>query len=193
MIPTTYNELSTADFIRYFQKGFLNNFEVLKSLPTQNLDIGLKSVGQKILLQETLTNSYINSNDVYLVIHKAVAIYHADKFDSDKLPEIENQILELPITQIFPTFVKLVSELERVLKLESKLKSRNTDEQVRAGINNFNEFGHFGTLYALSKHLMIPITEVEKIDYYTAYNVLKYEFVSAEFNKKYQEILSKKK
>jgi hypothetical protein len=188
MNKTSYNEMTVAEFIKWDR--FLKNKSLLMDLPQPDIDIGLFSFGQKLLLQKVVEKIKENENQY---IADVVAIYEED-FDYKKIAEYKKSILNKKITDIYPKFAKLLREIDRILGMEkNNLQSPPASiEQKRAGVEKLNEFGDFATIYSLAKLLNKPIEDVEKTEYYIVYEVLRYEKELAAYREKYNLIMSKK-
>ena len=150
-------------------------------------DIAEKTYGQKILLQQHLVD---NPEDVATI----VAIYSFDEFDLKELDSKIDDIKELPITYVYPLAKNYVNQLTEIVKKENEtLVVAPTSEQVRAGLNMFDEFGVMNTIRALADGDILKYENILKLDYNSVYLHLRMSKCETIFQRNYQKIMSKKK
>lgn len=83
----------------------------------------------------------------------------------------------------------LKSEVERINEIETKLLGHiNTDEEKRAGIEDFQAFGAYCQVRALTNGDITKVDEIENTKYDTCLTELYYQKVSSEFSKRLTEI-----
>jgi len=150
-------------------------------------NIAEKTYGQKILLQQHLVD---NPEDIATI----VAIYSFDEFDLKELDSKIDDIKELPITYVYPLAKNYVNQLTEIVKKENEtLVVAPTSEQVRAGLNMFDEFGVMNTIRALADGDILKYENILKLDYNSVYLHLRMSKCETIFQRNYQKIMSKKK
>lgn len=139
------------------------------------IDIKAQTFGQIILLRAA-GNSAAR-------IRKSIGIYF-EQLDVDQI-------------MLYDTIAisnDLYKQLEAVDKLEVKhLVVHPTDEQRKAGIGAFRQFGITNTIDSLAGGDVLKYDEVLKLDYNTVFVKLKRSKVEAEFQRKYSKIMCEKK
>ena len=89
-------------------------------------------------------------------------------------------------------FIKFVTKsIEQVNELEQKLVYEPDADEVRAGIEMFNEFGYFVTISRLAGDILKQ-EEVGQLPYSQVYAELKLRQTDNIFMKNYQKAISKK-
>ena len=170
------------------QKQLSFCLEFLNDIPTSELevkDIRAESFGQKILLQQQLSNE-----DKELLPAKALVCY---EYDFNNFNNSLNYVLKLPFIFVYSKGVKYLEQIQSVLELEAEhLSSKPTSEQQRAGLDMFDEFGIMNTVNALANGDILKYDEVMKIDYNTVFIKLKMSKFERIFNENYSKIMAKK-
>lgn len=117
-------------------------------------------------------------------------LLYIDEWDVSKMDQVGKlQILEANQQASFmrETLVK-VSEMEL-----NSLSGYPTPEQVEAGIDMFDRFGSFNQLYELQRILRYDLDQCRNMAYMEAFTVLAYSATSSRFEKRLNEIYSRKK
>jgi hypothetical protein len=170
------------------QKQLSFCLEFLNEIQTSELevkDIRAESFGQKILLQQQLSNE-----DKELLPAKALVCY---EYDFNNFNNSLNYVLKLPFIFVYSKGVKYLEQIQAVLELEAEhLSSKPTNEQQRAGLDMFDEFGIMNTVNALANGDILKYDEVMKIDYNTVFIKLKMSKFERIFNENYSKIMAKK-
>lgn len=87
----------------------------------------------------------------------------------------------------------IVSEIERLSFYESeKLGHTPTDEEIRAGIDNFNVFGVYSQLLQLAKGDPLKIPEVRKMTWQDAFVYLVHQKTESDYQIRLMEIRAEK-
>lgn len=161
--------------------------EFIKELPDKKFkckNIREESFGQKILLQNSL-------DDKERLPAIALAIY---EYDYENLEESISKVLNLSFTEVYCKGINYLEQFKLIAESEAlHLKSTPTSEQLRAGLNMFDEFGVMNTVDALANGNILDYDKVLKIDYNTVFIKLKMLKFTGQYKENYSKIMSKKR
>jgi len=91
-------------------------------------------------------------------------------------------------------FMWLKDEFEIIQRLEKEhLNSPPDIDMQAAGVRELDEFGELNVIDSLSGGDILKWEQVEKLPYYKVFDKLKKNIVESRINKKYNEIITKKK
>lgn len=153
------------------------------------VDIRRKSYGQKLMLQNELKKGNVNNS-----ICNIVAIYYMEEFDNELIDSEGLKLQHESFFELFSVALNLINQLKSINEMEAKrLSFKPSNEQLQAGIKDFDILGDFNTIDELSKYMRLTYEEIEKLEYNVVFAVLLKLNISSKFEKKYSEILSKKK
>ena len=104
------------------------------------------------------------------------------------------ELLQCTVYEVFSFVSFAKSEIERIIKLWDKIKYKPSSEEVQAGINKINH-GIFGTADWYARRMGIPDqqTVFDTVSWSKVYACIKMDNENIRFEKKYREILNKKK
>lgn len=94
--------------------------------------------------------------------------------------------------KLFSFFNYLTHGLEHINKLEKLLEYEPTSEEVRAGIEEFDQFGYFVTIDRLAGGDPLKYEKIVKLPYDVVYSKLLLSKTDAIFQKRYHEVLKQK-
>lgn len=151
-------------------------------------NIGSGSYGSKIIALK----AYRENNPLRLV-----SVYLQPKIDKgplniERLEEIEKGLSELKVSEVYPLINHVAAELKRWSDIEKKvLSSKPTPEQIRAGIDMFNQLGEFNSLDMLAEGKVWRYDDVLNTEYSTIFNKLLKINLSATFERNLNDIKNK--
>ena len=122
-----------------------------------------------------------------------------DRLDNDKYIEIFETITGVKINKVmvvdfFYQLQWVMTKLGKLTKIEQKtLSSELTDNQINAGFEDLDKFGYKATTHALAGKDVLKHDAIEAIPYKKIFFVLLLEKTSNDIDKKYSEIIRKKK
>jgi hypothetical protein len=154
-----------------------------------NIDIKNETFGQKLLLQEQ-----VKPNE----IEKAIAIYlqpafSGEEFDYNKALAMIPLINKLKLCEIYPVANFFFSQLKKLIELEqSELSNPTTDEQRRAGIDMFSQFGSQNIIDSLAHGDILKYEQIVKLNYNLVFLKLKRTKLEVKFKKNYEKIIRSK-
>lgn len=198
--------------IKYLSQKTVNLLESLLSFINKEIQLeGLESVkeldgikivdikecqyGQKVLFHELMKES----PELFEVIPKIIMIYHQPFYDnidfnSDRMELLEDKVNNLNMFEVYSVGVQYINQLKEVIKDEVEtLTVKPTPEQIRAGIDMFNEYGVMNTIKALANGNILNYEAVLKMEYSTVYLHLKMNNTDAIFKENYAKVLSNKR
>lgn len=151
-------------------------------------NIGSGSYGSKIMALK----SYRENKPLRLV-----SVYLQPKIDKgplniERLEEVERELSELKVSQVYPLINHVAAELKRWTEIEKKvLSSQPTPEQIRAGIDMFNQLGEFNSIDMLAQGKPWRYNEILNLDYSTIFNKLLKINLSATFERNLNDLKTK--
>jgi len=153
-------------------------------------DITFCTFGQKLLASDAIgEGDIIEMLAIYLQ-----PVYDDGKFDNDRIEPIKEMLQDVSVEDAYSCIKYLKNQLETILANEAKmLKPEISHEQRLAGIDIFNALGYFNTIDMLAGGDVLKYEEVLNVDYNTIYSKLLHTKFSAKFEKKYHEVLNRKK
>lgn len=115
-------------------------------------------------------------------------------FDYDKaLLHLQN-VDNLLMCDVFSISKFIISQVNAALKTESiELAFNPSSEQVRAGIDMFNQFGSMNTLDALAGGDILKYEQILLLPYNSVFLKLKMLNVQSKFKRNYEKIIKEKK
>lgn len=160
--------------------------EIEKSHFVLPSDIGEKSWEQKIMAVEALHES----NAVRMLAIYLQPLLTKKPFDLETLEETEFKLESIPMEMLFAGSNFIKNQVLELIKRENELlKNDISFEQIRAGIDMFNQLGEFNTIDLIAQGKVWMYDTVLKIDYNTILNKLYKLNLSAKFEKNYSEII----
>lgn len=153
-------------------------------------DISDETWGQKLLSNQAIRNgSPLEALAIYLQ-----PIWDECKFDADKVPAIMEIIQKEKVAPVYSSLIYIINGLKEIAEKESKmLKPEVTFEQKAAGIAMFNELGDFNSILMIAEKFHILPKQALEIEYSTIFLTLLHIKISAKFDKRYQEIINKRR
>ena len=110
----------------------------------------------------------------------------------ERLEEIEKDLSELKVSEVYPLVNHVAAELKRWSDIEKKvLSSKPTPEQIRAGIDMFNQLGEFNSLDMLAEGKPWRYNDILNMDYSTIFNKLLKINLSATFERNLNDLKNK--
>ncbi len=89
---------------------------------------------------------------------------------------------------------KDINQIKEILSKEKEtLSAKYTSDELRAGFKKIDQFGIMNTIIAIAERFNYKFDEVLELDYVTVYIIMYRDKVKNDIQKKYYEILSKKK
>lgn len=168
-------KLESSNYVKIDDKDFL--------IPE---DIGSGSWGSKIIAAQ----SYNENKPLRMLSAYLQPIYDDSDLKIDRLEQIEKKLLDLKVSDVYPAINHVAAELKRWKDIEKKLfTSKPTPEQIRAGIDMFNQLGEFNTIDMIAGGDVTKYNEVLKVDYSSIFNKLVKINLTAIFERNYNEIL----
>lgn len=158
---------------------------------TVKVDVNIwnETWGQKILMHTIVKPEEVD---------KAIALYlqpryTGNKFDykeaMDMLPVINN----LKLSEVYPVANFFFKQVHDAIEKEKKeLATKPTSEQVRAGINMFDQFGINNTIDSMAHGDALKYEQVLKLQYSVVFLKLKRTKVETKFKNNYQKIMNEK-
>lgn len=152
-------------------------------------DITLLSWGQKLISSDALAESrFLECLSVYLQ-----PIYFEEKFNAEDLEKMEKILRSCDVATVYGGLKFIAEQLKNISEREANLlKSEVTHEQKLAGIENFNQLGHFNTIDMIAGGDVLKYETVLALDYNTIFNKLFLSNLTTKFERKYSEIMKPK-
>src|SRR5690606_11900479 len=107
-------------------------------------------------------------------------LYNYEGF-SDKYKKINTVLGEMQVDEVYPALRFLLNQVDEIVELEKLLDHKPTNEQVRAGIKNFNVLGDFNTIDMLADGDPLKYDSILKLPYNTIFNKLYKNKISSTF------------
>jgi len=199
-MPQTWGELTVEQYLKVINTTATNQeiIDTLACKPVNPLFIEviypfLKWLEKPIDIEQYKTNEKINIKDYsfgkYILLEldlqkkenviKAYSIY----FDENKI-----------LAEALPIANKIINQFFECKKWESEhLGFKPTNEQVRAGIDKFDQFGRQNTIDMLANGDVLKYDSVLALDVNTVFAKLKRIKIENDFQRNYQKIMSEKK
>ncbi len=97
------------------------------------------------------------------------------------------------LSKAIPMAQMYLDQLNHLNETWSKqMPGSTTSEEIRAGVDKFNYFGRWGTVYRLAGSDLTKIEKVWKMPYREVYQACLYNYTQSNFEKRLNEIHSKK-
>lgn len=153
-------------------------------------DFCTKSWGQKIIAFSALEKG----NVLRMLSCYVQPLYDGEKFDVDRLDEIEKKFASIDVETVYGAVKFLLDQITKRVEYEKKvIVSTITHEQILAGIKNFNVLGDFNTIDEIAGGDPLKYEAVLEIDYHTIFNKLLKNNITTRFETAYHKIMSAKK
>lgn len=156
-------------------------------------DIKAKSYGQKIAaLMRAKKADAVGA--LYVYLYEPVTGLDFPLKDLERLEDLYELVKKEDVYSIYGAAKYVVDQLAQIEKREdTMLKSKITPEQIEAGIKNFSMLGEWNNIHTLAgrdvtKHDTILLTEYNEI-----FNTLLFNNLSSNFERRYYDIMSRKK
>ena len=186
---------SIVPFLEFLQKPPLESVEPCEILRFSEdevyhlPDIDFKEWGQKMKACELMSQGkYYSMLSVYLQ-----PIIDGSEFDADTFEQKNKRYNDLNADSVWSAIRYMSDQLNAALKKEDKiLQIKPTAEQIAAGIKNFNQLEEFNSIRMVAKGKPWRYEEVTRLPYSLVFLELLHNKISATFERKYAEIISKK-
>lgn len=153
------------------------------------VDYCAESWGQKIVAFDALEKGNITR----VLSCYVQPVYDNDKFDVERLEEVEQLLSKLDVETIYSAVKFLLDQFTARAVYEKKvIISTITHEQIKAGIKNFNVLGDFNTIDEIAKGDPLKYEAVLRLDYHTIFNKLLKNNITTRFEKAYHDIMKDK-
>lgn len=140
------------------------------------IDIREKTIGQLFLLEIASTST--------TSVKEAIDIYSDD---------LKLKFEDLLLCESIPLANDMYKQLAEVHKWEKEnLNFKATTEQMRAGIDKFNQFGRTNTIDTLANGDLLKYEDVLKMDVNTVLTKLKRMKIEGDYQRNYSQIMSEK-
>lgn len=148
--------------------------------------------------QKIIASNAIKANDIQRLLTIYIQpVYDGAEFSNNSLeryPEIEKHFKKLPVDEVYGCAKFLMNQfIERAKWEDERLKTNITPDHIAAGIKMFNMLGDFNTIDEIAGGDVLKHDEVLMLDYSTIFLKLLKNNLTSRFEKKYSEIMSKKK
>ena len=179
-----------TDFVKYKFAEFLD-------LPDETREeyehIGMLLPSDPWDIPDVLEWEYLTVKEVQSNIHETID-YEQIIWIINEITGIENEkILSKCWIDVFKFLKFVFDSIEKINELEKKLAYEPDSDEINAGIENYNQFGHFATIDRLSGGDPLKYESIGKLQYSIIFAKLVLNKVDQEFSKKYQAIKSKVK
>lgn len=155
-------------------------------------DIREKTFGQKIYFHEIIKG---NTEGFESILLDVVAIYsqplidEAD-FDINRIEPIKQLLKDVFFVDLYSTAIAYISQLKEIIEDEAKtLSSEPDNNQILAGVKNFERFGVMNTIKALANNDVTKYAEIERLEYNTVFVHMQMNKVQNDFNDNYRKVL----
>jgi hypothetical protein len=182
-----------------FNQDALMNQELPKHILSSSLNVNkIYSAGQMVWAQH-LTFENISGNKSINDLQKipkiiAICIQDPNKFNEEEINDIADKVLNLYLFDalaIAGYYLKIISEFYKRANLKSS--DNYTSEQIRAGIKEFDKFGAFNSIDALAGGDITKWEEVVRLPMSDVVLKMKMNQQQYSYDKKYHEIINKKR
>jgi hypothetical protein len=171
------------------QKNLSYCLAFLSELPEGEVeakDIREETFGQKVVLQQEMTKQSHER-----LIGVSVAVY---QYNYHNLEESFLEVTKRPFNEVYLLGLNYLKQFAEICKSEQEhLKSHTTNEQMRAGIQMFDEFGVMNTVDSLAQGNVLNYEKILEIDYNTIFIKLKMIKFASIYKENYSKIMSKKR
>lgn len=152
-------------------------------------DISRLQWGQKLLSSDAVRDGrIIDALSIYLQ-----PIYFDEAFDADKAEKMNDVLENCDVESVYGGAKFIIKQLEELADKEVKaLKSEISHEQKLAGIESFNQLGHFNSIDMIAGGDVLKYEDVLALDYNTIFNKLFLMNLTTKFEKRYSEIMKPK-
>lgn len=153
---------------------------------------------QKILISNLL-NEHENKPSFNECLTKLISYYlqpllDEKKFKLKRVDFWEQELKNESFIKVFSCAKNLIDQLKEISIYESKaLKSKQTPEQIKAGIKLFNQLGDFNTIDIIANGDVCKYDKVLKIDYKTIQTKLIKMKLTSQFEENFRNIIKNQK
>jgi hypothetical protein len=121
-------------------------------------------------LQDLLNKPYLTYNDMSEIISLASGISY-------------EEIYKLKWFDVFKFYNFVTKGIEQINEIEKQINYEPTNEEISAGIEEYNQFGWFVTLNRLAGGDILKHEDIGNQKYCDVFAVLKLQKIDAQFNK----------
>lgn len=181
-----------SDHLAFLKEDPFESIEPNDFLTVEGVSILLPSdIGEKSWEQQIVASEAMRENKPLSVLACYVQpIFKNSPFVLDELEDIEFKLSKIPMHDLFAAANFIKNQLIEIEEKERELlKSDISYEQIRAGIDMFNQLGVFNTIDLIAGGDVLKYDAVLKIDYNTILNKLFKLNLTAKFEKNYHEII----
>jgi hypothetical protein len=172
------------------------DFITIESVDHTEIDIFEDTWSRKITADELIRVSKSEGQlDQYTVsdLVQLVAIYttpQEKRFDDKRIKATIKILEQMPVAEVYPFGLHLEQQLIRINEIERKhLKPDHTPEQIKAGIQMFNEVGIFCTIDMIAQGDLLKHNKVLNLPFSLVFNKLLLSNISSRFDRRLNEVL----
>jgi hypothetical protein len=181
--------LSLSLTVEYFKTGI-----ELPDTDLNPLDLQQEPFGTIHYCYQALNT--LNKHDAIILM--LCYIYSGEDWSNNKRPKLHEQhydkYAQYPAWQYLPLVVDYIDQLNKMRELWNKtLKSGYTNEEKQAGADNLERFGMYATLINMAGKDLEKYDRLHNRKWFEILLYLSYQKAENAFQKKYSEIISKKK
>ena len=197
----TYDLTNVVDFVSFIidepaRKLEPLDFITIDGVDHTDIDIFEDTWARKITADELIRVSKIEGQpDQYMVadLVQLVAIYttpQGKRFSEFKVEATRKILEQMPVAEVYPFGLHLEQQLIRINEIERKrLKPDHTAEQLKAGIQMFNEIGVFCTIDMIAQGNLLNHDKVLNLPFSLIFNKLLLSNISSKFDRRLNEVL----
>jgi len=182
--------------LEFLQTNILEDIEPSNEVEIDEITYTLpEDIGEGEWNQKLLSNQALREGKPLEVL----AIYlqpltNCGRFEEKEVEESTKAILKLDVISAYSATIFLMNQLKEIAEKEKiHLKSEVSFEQKQAGITMFNVLGDFNTILMISKEFGVLPKVALRIDYNTIFLTLLSIKLTAKFEKRYHEIINKRR
>jgi len=192
---------SVADFVSFLidepaRKLEPLDFITIDGVDHTDIDIFEDIWARKITADELIRPSKIKGQpDQYMVLDlvQLVAIYttpQGKRFDEKKIEATRKILDSMPVAEVYPFGLHLEQQLLKINAVERKrLNLDHTPEEIKAGINRFNEVGIFCTIDMIAQGNLLKHDKVLNLPFSLVFNKLLLSNIKTKFDRRLNEVL----
>lgn len=185
---------SLVSYLDFLQESPLKSVEPCEVIRINDTPYTLPDINRSEWGQKLTACQFISNLDFYSMLSCYLQpMVDGKQFDPDHIKSVNEMYEKLNAHSVWAAIRFIYDQLVEAIEQEEKmLKPSITPEQIAAGIKNFNQLGDFNAIRMVAKGQPWRYDEVTRLEYGIVFLELLHNKISANFEKKYSEIISKK-
>lgn len=183
-----------AQYLEFLKVPALDSLEEDCFIDYGTMKILPEKISQCTYGQKIVATKYLLNNDIEGVVATYLQPLVLDGgFNSNEVEKIKEGLLSMKVEQVYSLGKYLINQLNEIIKRDAEvLNSKPTPEQIRAGVEMFNELGEFNTIDMIAREYSYTHKQVEMLEYDLIFLILYKKHISGIYEANYNELLKNK-